>query len=178
MGTVLLTSFRHSKKEVRFVKPCRKWHLMITVALLWFQGHHHNPVGQSSQTKLLWSEDPRHYNIGQDGAASSSTIWALCSLGGDGCGCQGWMCRTVTSGHCVSGSKPNRKDMLLQDVFVILLEALGERQLFHSDIPPRPRTSHCLRRAVQHRRVSVQLEKCYWWQMQYKWVQRKALSVC
>lgn len=38
-------------------------------------------------------------------------------------------------------------------MFVILLEVLktglGERQLFHSDIPPRPETSYCLRRVVQ-----------------------------
>lgn len=39
--------------------------------------------------------------------------------------------------------------MILQDTFVILLEVLGERQLFHLDIPSRPGTSHCLRRAVQ-----------------------------
>lgn len=60
---------------------------------------------------------------------------------------------TVTSGHCASGIKPNRKDMLLQDTFVILLEVLktklGERQLFHSDTPLRPGASHCLRSLVQ-----------------------------
>lgn len=59
----------------------------------------------------------------------------------------------VTLGLCVSGSKPNRKDMLLQDTFVILLEVLktklGERHLLHSDTPPWAGTSHYLRTVVQ-----------------------------
>ena len=59
----------------------------------------------------------------------------------------------VTSEHCASGIKPNRKDMLLQDTFAILLQVLkakiGERQLFCSDIPPRAGSSHYLRREVQ-----------------------------
>lgn len=72
------------------------------------------------------------------------------------------MCRTVVSGHCVSGSKPKRKDMIMQDTSVTLLEGLktklGLRQLFSQRYASETGDSHCLKRAVQAQRVSV---KCH-----------------